>query len=130
MVQNLKRAATIFFVQDGKVLAISRKNNYSDFGLPGGGCEENETFLDAAVRELKEETTLRCYDPKFVFERKDNDHIVQTFKADKVFGSIPSDDFQKKRGEGIVRWLFPVDLIIGSFGEYNKNLFKVLGIMK
>lgn len=44
-------------VQDGKVLLQRRSDNHQ-WGLPGGLLELNETYLDGAIREIKEETGL------------------------------------------------------------------------
>jgi 8-oxo-dGTP diphosphatase len=45
---------------DLQVLVIKRKNSpyRHHWALPGGYVDENETFLEAAVRELKEETGI------------------------------------------------------------------------
>jgi len=45
-------------VGDGSVLAITKKDDYANIGLPGGKLEPNEHPRDAAVRECYEETGL------------------------------------------------------------------------
>ncbi len=44
--------------EDGAILLTRRSQNVSLpglWGIPGGGVEEGETYLDAAIREAKEE---------------------------------------------------------------------------
>ena len=48
-------------VQDkntGKVLVQQRVKSWKGLSFPGGHVEDNESFLDSAVREVKEETGL------------------------------------------------------------------------
>jgi len=49
----------------GKVLLITRGKEYGHglMALPGGFVNKHETFINAAVRELREETRLRVPDP-------------------------------------------------------------------
>ena len=44
-------------VKDGKILLQRRADN-NQWGLPGGLLELNETYEDAAIREVREETGL------------------------------------------------------------------------
>ena len=48
--------------QAGHVLLVKRKASPGKgmFALPGGFIDPNETLLDAAIRELKEETKIKC----------------------------------------------------------------------
>src|SRR4051812_16818528 len=56
----MKQACVMLILnKEGLILAISRRNNPSKFGLPGGKCEENEQLFKAAVRETLEETSVR-----------------------------------------------------------------------
>lgn len=126
---SLIRSACILIVKDDKILAISRKNNHNDFGLIGGKCEIGESFEDAAIRELIEETTLIATNPKFVFERQDGIFIVRTFTPKTYYGEIPSDESQIKRGEGLVKWVPMTILLTGSFGAYNERLFRHLNMI-
>ena len=47
-------------VSKGKILLV-RHRGEKNFSLPGGGIEKGETILEAAVREVREETQLRAY---------------------------------------------------------------------
>ena len=41
-----------------EVLAISRRNDFTQWGIPGGKAERHETNLDTAMREIHEEMGL------------------------------------------------------------------------
>ena len=51
-------ACVLILRSDGKVLAVSRKHDETQFGLPGGKVDPGETPRDTAVREALEETGL------------------------------------------------------------------------
>ena len=55
----MRRRATVFVIDHDKVLFIHRfKNGNEYYVVPGGGLESGETPEQAAVREIKEETSL------------------------------------------------------------------------
>ncbi len=56
---ELVRAAGGVVVRDGHVLLVHRPA-YGDWTLPKGKLEGDETWEDAALREVEEETGLRC----------------------------------------------------------------------
>lgn len=55
-------AAIAIVPHNGKVLLVRRANppDPGRWGFPGGKIEPGETFMDAAIRELAEETTVRA----------------------------------------------------------------------
>ena len=53
------RAAGGIVVRDGSVLLVHRPK-YDDWSFPKGKLEEDESWEDGAVREVEEETGLRC----------------------------------------------------------------------
>jgi len=53
------RAAGGLVVRDGRVLVVHRPK-YDDWAFPKGKLEAGETWEDAALREVEEETGLRC----------------------------------------------------------------------
>jgi len=121
----MKRATTVLIIEDGKVLAISRRNDHTDFGIVGGGVEDGETFEEGCIRECKEETGLTISDLTLIFERQFNEYQVQVFTPKSYTGTIVESD------EGIVRWLTPDILVKGkTFGEFNTELFKHIGLIK
>jgi 8-oxo-dGTP diphosphatase len=53
------RAAGGVVVRDGRILLVHRPK-YDDWSLPKGKCNGDETDEECAVREVEEETGLRC----------------------------------------------------------------------
>lgn len=54
-------------IEDGnKILLQNRiKKDWRDYAMPGGHVEPGESFVDAVIREMKEETGLTILDPRF-----------------------------------------------------------------
>ena len=55
----LVRAAGGIVERDGKVLLVHRPK-YDDWSFPKGKLEDGETWEEGALREVEEETGLRC----------------------------------------------------------------------
>jgi len=105
------------------ILGVSRKNDHNDFGLVGGSVEENETFEEAIIREVKEETGLIVTSCREIFEltlpHNGNLILGKTFLCE-VEGEIHTEE------PHVVKWVTWDTLFKGSFGEYNKALFNHL----
>jgi 8-oxo-dGTP pyrophosphatase MutT (NUDIX family) len=71
----------------GRVLVIRRTDN-GNWALPGGGIDVGESLTSAAVREVEEETGVRCEvtglvgiytNPRHVIHYTSNDEVRQEF---------------------------------------------------
>jgi 8-oxo-dGTP diphosphatase len=65
------RAAGGVVVRDGEVLVVHRPR-YDDWSLPKGKLQDGETWEDAAVREVLEETGVDCR----LVRELDDDHYT------------------------------------------------------
>ena len=116
-------AMSLIMNAEGEYLAVSRKNDFVNLGLPGGKLEPGESIDACAIRETFEETGVRVIKQHLVFERLGRMHYGYTFQADVWEGEPVS-----KEGAW-VGWVPMARLIDdkSSFREYNLALFKTLG---
>ena len=115
--------------KDGKILAISRGENTDEMGMPGGKVQPDESLEIAAVRETFEETGYVVAAPEPVytaFVPGEINTICTVFVA-HVVAQAP-DAPRSIPFEGIVKWVEPIVLVKGPFGEYNRALFEHLNI--
>ncbi len=61
-----QRRGSVIVETDKGVLLVSSSGGY--FRLPGGKPEKGEASIQAAIRELREETGLRAYDVRYLFK--------------------------------------------------------------
>ncbi len=120
-------ACMIIINKNGLILSISRRHDKTKFGLPGGKVEENESIMDAAIRETFEETGVKvtsCYE---VFKREEprgtpdgEDFFCTCFYATDWSGEAHNSE------EGEVTWLSEAELVgeKGAFPEYNARSLK------
>ena len=64
-------AGVLIFNKEGKVLLVFIPKFNNKYSIPGGHIEYGEKMMDAAKREVKEETGLNIYDIKFFSFRED-----------------------------------------------------------
>lgn len=113
-------------------LAVSRRNNPDQWGLPGGKVDEGETDLEATARETYEEVGIKI-DVRFltpvhtaaVFGKDGKDFLVTTYlytKADEIeIGAVE---------QGLIAdWKLLAALCVpefSPFSDYNRAVFDAM----
>lgn len=93
-------------VFDGSKVLVQEKvdEDYSGITFPGGHVEKGESFSDAVIREVYEETGLKIFSPQLCgikdwFQEDDTRYMVLFYKTDQFEGTVRSSD------EGEVYWI-------------------------
>ena len=120
---KLASIALIFNRDRSKILGVSRKEDTTKFGLPGGKVDAGEKIYDGMVREVKEETGISVLSANPIFFREDCEYIVGVYLVDKYEGTINTTE------KGVVKWITFEDLKQGAFSEYNTQLEEHLKLM-
>jgi 8-oxo-dGTP diphosphatase len=106
---EVKAAGGVIRRQDGAIAVVHRPR-YDDWSLPKGKLDPGETWEQAALREVWEETGLRCalgpeLTPTFYEDRKGRSKAVRYWLMDLVEGEggafEPNDEVDE------LRWLAP-----------------------
>lgn len=121
------RNSVALVMQDGLVLAVSRKDDLGDFGIPGGKLDPGETPEEALVRELLEETGIVAREFEWCFQRIDHtdNQIAWCYRVSKWSGQP-----RRTAERGLVEWMQPSELVKPRhrFSGYNQKLFDHLQI--
>ena len=102
--------AVLCLIKDGdRVLLQNRvKKDWQGYTLPGGHVEPGESFVNAVVREMQEETGLTIEKPKLVgikqFPIDGGRYIVLLFEATQFTGEVVSSE------EGEMTWIDRAEL--------------------
>lgn len=95
--------------KDDMILLQNRvKKDWKGYTLPGGHIEPGESFVDAVIREMKEETGLDIIHPKLCgikqFPIDGGRYLVVLFKTDEFSGELVSSE------EGQMEWICRSDM--------------------
>lgn len=93
-------------VQTGtQVLVLNRRDpQWPGITFPGGHVEKGESFTDAVIREVREETGLQIFSPRLcgIKDWTNDDgsrYMVLLYKTDRFTGKLTAS------GEGEVYWV-------------------------
>ena len=110
--ENPLPATTSIVIDDTERILLvlrDREPGLGEWALPGGFIETGESPVDAAARELEEETGIRAYDPELIDTIHQESDFYQTtiliigFRFDRFEGNITAGD-----DAGDARF-FPID---------------------
>jgi 8-oxo-dGTP pyrophosphatase MutT (NUDIX family) len=120
----MREAAVMLIVKNGLILSISRRNDKTKFGLPGGKLDQHESPWEAAVRETQEETSVIVHNCLQIFRREEPaatpdglPFFTYCYYAFDWSGEPVDSE------EGVVKWLTVAELTgsVGAFPEYNRR---------
>lgn len=122
MIEKIKLAATALIYKDdifgSELLGVSRKDNHTLFGLPGGKVDSGEDTYTGMVREVFEETGLLVNKAIPIFFREENCFFAVVYLVTDWSGDVSTSE------AGKVEWVDFEVLKKGSFIEYNTALEK------
>jgi 8-oxo-dGTP diphosphatase len=104
---EVEAAGGIVLDDDGRVALVHRPR-YDDWSLPKGKLDPGESFEEAALREVEEETGMRCrlldeLDPVEYRDNKGRQKLVRYWRmaVEQDPGFIPNDEVDE------LRWVQP-----------------------
>jgi 8-oxo-dGTP diphosphatase len=140
-----RRSARLLIIEPaGRVLLfrfVFKKGALAEedyWATPGGGVEEGETFEQAAIRELREETGIRVESVgpqvgqrEFVLQLSDGEHVVadeRFFRVEAKEATLSQDEWTAEEAEVMVahRWWSRDELSQTSETVWPENLIEML----
>jgi len=125
-VKRVEAAGGVVVDGDGMVCLVHRPR-YDDWSLPKGKLDRGETFEQAALREVEEETGLVCelgdeLAPTEYHDRKGRPKVVRYWRMDVVDdpGFDPNDEVDE------LRWLAPAEALALLSYEHDQRMLSEL----
>ena len=107
--ENAELTVLCLIEDSDRILLQNRvKKDWQGYALPGGHVEPGESFVDAVIREMKEETGLTVIEPRLAgvkqFPIENGRYVVLLFKATRWTGELQHSE------EGQMEWIRYSDL--------------------
>ena len=100
-----EKSCGAIIIKDGKILLV--KENKGHWGLPKGHMEGNETEIETAIREVKEETNLdvtlnenKRYEISYIIDNTIDKNVVY-FMAKTIDGELERQESEINKAEWI-----------------------------
>jgi 8-oxo-dGTP diphosphatase len=115
--------------EEGPEVLLVHRPRYDDWSLPKGKLEKGESFEQAALREIEEETGLRCalgpeLDPASYTDHKGRSKLVRWYRMTVEDGDrvafVPNDEVDE------LRWLPPQEAAGIADYEHDRALIRAL----
>lgn len=119
-------ASVAVVINNGKFLGVTRKNQFDNWGFPGGKKNQNESPEECCLRELEEETGFKGKIISFLLSRTDIavNKQINAYLVEIVSGNMIPEDSVK------VDWISEKELLSGVFKNYNKQTIEKLKQLK
>jgi len=131
----MKQAGVMLVIKDGLILGITRRNDRTKYGLPGGKFDPaagDNHVMDAAIRETLEETGVVVKACVQVYRRVElgDGPTGEDFYSTCYYATDWSGE-PRDSEEGSVKWLTPEEVTAtkAAFGDYNRKTLDVFKTM-
>lgn len=117
---------TLCLIYQGNQLLLQnrKKEDWKGYTFPGGHVKQNESIVDAVIREVKEETGLTIFHPQLCgikqFPIENGRYLVFLFRTDEFEGTLCSSI------EGKMEWIDRNQLFNYKTVEDFKELLHVM----
>ena len=132
MTDHPKVAALAVVIRDGMTLLVKRRNEPDAglWGFPGGHVDLGETAMDAAIRELREETTIIARPVRYltnvdVIERDESGLVRFHFLLAAVLCEYVSGEPIAQDDVSDARW-WPFKAILNNAASCSKHVDSVV----
>jgi 8-oxo-dGTP pyrophosphatase MutT (NUDIX family) len=120
---------------EGLILGITRRNDRTKYGLPGGKLDPtagDKNAMDAAIRETLEETGIVVTSCLEIYKRVElGDGVNAEDFYSTCFYAAHWEGLPRDSEEGSVKWLTPEEVTCSkaAFGAYNRKTLDIFKTM-